>query len=88
MSIWSWSNRASGVAKVAAVRATNRSGVSAAVAYHHFIEQMSICLWRHNSHMFLHLFSLLPVSPLWELSPGVGSSAHGFCHSEPWACDT
>ena len=19
---------------------------------------------------------------------GVGSSAHGFCHSEPWACDT
>ena len=63
-------------------------GVSAAVAYHHFIEQLSICLWRHNSHMFLHLFSLLPVSPLWELSPGVGSSAHGFCHSEPWACDT
>ena len=34
--------------------------------------------------MFLHLFSLLPVSPLWELSPEVDSPAHGFSH---WACD-
>ena len=83
-----WSPASLKILRDIAVRATNRSGVSAAVACHHFIEQLSICLWRHNSHMFLHLFSLLPVSPLWELSPGVGSSAHGFCHSEPWACDT
>ena len=59
------------------------SGASTALASCHFIEQLSICLWRSNSHMFLYLFSLLPVSPLWELSPEADSPAHGFSHSEP-----
>ena len=35
-----------------AVRTANRSGASATVAFHHFMEQLSVCLWRHNSHMF------------------------------------
>ena len=38
-----------------AVRTTNRSGAPTALASCHLIEQLSICLWRSNSHMFLHL---------------------------------
>lgn len=34
------------------------------------LEQLSVALWRHNSCFFVHHFSLLPGSPLWELSPG------------------
>ena len=73
-----WSPASLNTLRDIAVRATNRSGASATVAFHHFMEQLSVCLWRHNSHMFLHLFCLLPVSPMWELSPDAGSSAHGF----------
>ena len=66
-----------------AIRTTNRSGAGIALACCHFLEQLSMCLWRHNSRMFLHHFSLLPVGPLWELSPEVDSPAHGTSHSEP-----
>ena len=73
-----WSPASLNILRDIAVRTTNRSGASATVAFHHFVEQLSVCLWRHNSHMFLHLFCLLPVSPMWELSPDAGSSTHGF----------
>ena len=73
-----WSPASLNILRDIAVRTTNRSGASATVAFHHFVEQLSVCLWRHNSHMFLHLFCLLPVSPMWELSPDAGSSDHGF----------
>ena len=59
-----WSPASLKILREIAVRTTNRSGASTALASRHFIEQLSICLWRSNSHMFLHLFSLLPVSPL------------------------
>ena len=78
-----WSPASLKVLRDIAVRTTNRSGAGAALACCHFVEQLSVCLWRHNSRMFLHHFSLLPVSPLWELSPEVDSPAHGFGHSEP-----
>ena len=78
-----WSPASLKILREIAVRTTNRSGASTALAFHHFIEQLSICLWRSNSHMFLHLFNLLPVSPLWELSPETDSPAHGFSHAEP-----
>ena len=65
-----------------AIRSTNRSGAGV-VACRHFLEQLSVCLWRHNARMFLHHFSFLPVDPLWELSPEVDSPTHGFSHSEP-----
>ena len=35
-----------------AVRITNRSDASTALACCHFIEQLSTCLWRHNSHNY------------------------------------
>ena len=76
-----WSPASLKILRKIAVRTTNRSG--AALASRHFIEQLSICLWRSNSHMFLHLFSLLPVGPLWELSPEADSPGHGFSHAEP-----
>ena len=78
-----WSPASLKILREIAVRTTNRSGASTALASRHFIEQLSICLWRSNSHMFLHLFSLLPVGPLWELSPEADSPAHGFRHAEP-----
>ena len=65
------------------MRLSTVTGASTALACCHFIEQLSICLWRHNSHMFLHLISLLPVSPQWELSPEVDSRANGFSYPEP-----
>ena len=68
-----WSPASFRTLREVAVRTTNRSGAFTALACCHFIEQLSICLWRHNSHMFLHLFSLLLVSPLWELSLEVDS---------------
>ena len=49
-------------------RTTTRSGISRGLVYRHLLEQLSVCLWRHNSRTFLHLFSLLPGSPLWELN--------------------
>ena len=51
-----------------ALRTTTRSGISRGLAYCHLLEQLSVCLWRHNARTFLHLFSLLPGSPLWELN--------------------
>ncbi len=69
---------------IIAVRTTNRSSTTIALATRHLLEQLSACLWRHNSLMVLHLFSLLPVSPLWELSLEVNSPAHGFCHAKPF----
>ena len=78
-----WSPASLRTLREIAVRTTNRSGASTALACCHFIEQLSTCLWRHNSRLFLYLFSLLPVSPLWELSPEVDSPTHGFSHSEP-----
>ena len=66
-----WSPTSLRTLREIAVRTTNRSGASTALACCHFIEQLSTCLWRHNSRMLLYLFSLLPVSPLWELSPKV-----------------
>ena len=53
-----WSPASLRTLREVAVRTTNRSGASTVLACCHFIEQLSICLWRHNSHMFLHLFSL------------------------------
>ena len=76
-----WSPASLNILRDIAVRTTNRSGASATVALYHFVEQLSVCMWRHSS--FLHLISLLPVSLMWELSPDVGSSSHGFCHPEP-----
>ena len=78
-----WSPASLKVLRDIAVRTTNRSDAGIALACCHFVEQLSVCLWRHNSRMFLHHFSLLPVSPLWELSPDVDSPADGFGHSEP-----
>ena len=78
-----WSPASLKVLRDIAIRTTNRSGVGIALACHHFLEQLSVCLWRHNARMCLHHFSLLPVDPLWELSPEVDSPTHGFSHSEP-----
>ena len=47
---------------------TSKSGASTALAFCHFLEQLSMCLWRYNSQILLHHLSLLPNSPLWELS--------------------
>ena len=47
-----WSPASLNILRDIAVRTTNRSGASATVAFHHFVEQLSVCLWRHNSHMF------------------------------------
>ena len=63
-----WSPASLKVLRDIAVRTTNRSGAGIALACCHLLEQLSVCLWRHNSHIFLHHFSLLPVNPLWELS--------------------
>ena len=85
-----WSPASLSVLRDIALRTTTRSGAGIALACCHFIEQLSVCLWRHNSRMFLHHFSLFPVSPLWELCPEMDSPAHGFCHPEPlhaWACN-
>ena len=36
-----------------AVRTTNRNGASTTLASRHFIEQLSTCLWRNNSHIYV-----------------------------------
>ena len=36
--------------------------------YWHLLEQLFVCLLCHNARTFLHLFSLLPGSSLWELN--------------------
>ena len=74
-----WSPASLSVLRDIAIRTTNRSGVGISLACCHFLEQLYVCLWRHNAQ---HHFSLLPVCPLWELSPEVDSPAHGFSHSE------
>ena len=56
-----WSLASLKVLRDIAIRTTNRSGVGIALACRHFLEQLSVCLWRHNARMFLHHFSLLPV---------------------------
>ena len=78
-----WSPASLKVLRDIAIRTTNRSGAGIALACRHFLEQLSVCLWRHNARMFLYHFSLLPVDPLWEFNPEVDSPAHGFSHSEP-----
>ena len=78
-----WSPAGLKVLRDIAIRTTNRSGAGIALACSHFLEQLSVCLWRHNARMFLYHFGLLRVDPLWELSPEVDSPTHGFSHSEP-----
>ena len=62
-----WSPHSLAILRVIALRTTSKSGASTALAFCHFIEQLSMCLWRYNSQMLLHHLSLLPGSPLWEL---------------------
>ena len=50
-----------------AVRITTMCGNSCGFALRHLLEQLSVCLRRHNAQTFLHLFTLLPGSPLQEL---------------------
>ena len=61
-----WSPASLKVLKDIALRMTNKSGAGIAFACCHFIEQLSVCSWRHNSCMSLHLFSLFPVNLLWS----------------------
>ena len=61
-----WSPNSLAVLRVIVLRTTSKSGASTALAFCHFIEQLSMCLWRYNSQMLLHHLSLLPGSPLWE----------------------
>ena len=63
-----WSAASRPILQDIALRTTTRSGISRGLAYRHLLEQLSVCLWRHNARTFLHLFSLLPGSPLWELN--------------------
>ena len=63
-----WSAASRPVLQDIVLRTTTRSGISRGLAYCHLLEQLSVCLWRHNAWTFLHLFSLLPGSPLWELT--------------------
>ena len=63
-----WSAASRPVLQDIALRTTTRSGISRGLAYRHLLEKLSVCLWRHNARTFLHLFSLLPGSPLWELN--------------------
>ena len=63
-----WSATSHPVLQDIALRKTTRSGISRGLAYHHLLQQLSVCLWCHNVRTFLHLFSLLRGSPLWELN--------------------
>ena len=62
-----WSPSSLGVLRNIAFRTTSKSGASSALAFCHFLEQLSICLWRYNSRMLLHHLSLVPGSPCWEV---------------------
>ena len=73
-----WSPASLKVLRDIAIRTTNRSGAGIALACRHFLQQLSVCLWRHNARMCLQHFSLLPVDPLWELSPEVDLSRPWF----------
>ena len=68
-----WSPHSLAVLRVIALRTTSKSGASTALAFYHFIEQLSMCLWRYNSQMLLHHLSLLPGSPFkgvgWLIPP-------------------
>ena len=59
-----WSPNSLAILRVIALCATSKSGASTALAFCYFIEQLSMCLWRYNSQMLLHLI-LLPSSPLY-----------------------
>ena len=59
-----WSPNSLAILRVIALRTTSKSGASTALAFCHFIEQLSMCLWRYNSQMLLHHLSLLPSNPL------------------------
>ena len=75
-----WSAASRPVLQDIALRTTIRSGISRGLAYRHLLEQLSVCLWRHNTRTFLHLFSLLPGSPLWELNSVSCSHSLQFGH--------
>ena len=62
-----WSPNGLAILRVIALHTTSKSGASTALAFCHFIKQLSVCLWRYNSQMLPHHLSLLPSSPLWEL---------------------
>ena len=55
-----WSLNSLIVLKNVALRTISKSGASSALAFCHFLEQLSMCLWRYNSQMLLHHLSLLP----------------------------
>ena len=63
-----WSTASYPVLHDIAARTTIKSGISCSLALCNLLEQLSVCLWSHNAQMFLHLSSLLPGSPLWELN--------------------
>ena len=63
-----WSAASHPILQDIALTTIARSGISRGLAYCHLLEQLAVCLWHHNTRTFLHLFSLLPVSPLWELN--------------------
>ena len=65
-----WSLASLKVLRDIAIRTTNRSGEGIALAYRHFLEQLSVCLWRHNGCMFLHLLRLVIIEIV-LLSKGV-----------------
>ena len=63
-----WSAASRPVLQDITLRTPTKSGISHGLAYRHLLEQFCVCLWRHSAQTFLHLFSLLPGSPLWELN--------------------
>ena len=44
-----WSAASRPVLQDIALRTTTRSGISRGLAYRHLLEQLSVCLWRHNA---------------------------------------
>lgn len=61
-----WSPNSLDVLKIA-FRTTSKSSASPALAFCHFLEQLSIYLWRYNSWMLFHYLSLIPGSLCWEV---------------------
>ena len=62
-----WSPNSLIVLKNVALCTISKSSTSSALAFCHFLEQLSMCLWKYNSQMLLHHLNLLPGDPLWEL---------------------
>ena len=82
-----WSPASLKVLRDIAIRTTNRSGVGIALTCRHFLEQLSVCLWRHNARMCLHhfgccLLTLCGSSALkWTLPPMVlATLSHRACN--------